>query len=259
MLSEARRDLGLVGRPNRITKDYASRHGEVFLRAPWCAMAVTKWGRGSGNASAVLPAGDRAYTVWFAEDGRNLGRWYPGTAANIRAYAKPGAIVFFDWGGTDDIAKIDHVGVVEVNLGDGRIQSIEGNTGDACKRRVRASNVIAGFWNPPYQSPQEEDDVSAKDVWTGKIKVPYANPDKPEWQAGTVLTNHGTWLRKVSKQVDALAAQVAAQNATIKALADALAARDSAVNVDALIGRIRSEIANVTVRLDVAAEADPPA
>ncbi len=214
--------------------------------------------RRSGNASAVLPNGDRAYTVFHAEDGRKLGRWYAGSAANIKAYAEPGAIVFFDWDGTDSIGRIDHVGIVEVNLGDGRIQSIEGNTGDACKRRVRASNVIAGFWNPPYKSKQE-DDVSAEDVWTGKIKVPYANPDKPEWQAGTILTNHGTWLRKVSKQVDALAAQVAAQNATIKALADALAARDSAVDVDALIGRIRSEIANVPVRLDVTYEADPPA
>jgi len=223
-------------------------------------MSITRWARQSGNEDAVLPEGDRAYTIYSAEDGRRLGRWYSGTAENLRKHALPGAIVFFDWGGTDDIAKIDHVGIVEVNLGDGRVQTIEGNTGDACKRRVRASNVIAGFWNPPYQSQQKKEDVvSAKDVWTGKIKVPYANPDKPEWQAGTVLTNHGTWLRKVSKQVDALAAQVAAQNVTIKALADALAARDGAVDVDALIGRIRSEIAGVTVRLDVTTEADPPA
>lgn len=101
--------------------------------------------------------------------------------------------------------------------------------------------------------------MSAEAVWTGKIKVPYASADKPEWQAATVLTNHGTWLRKVSKQVDDLGAQIAAQNATIKALADALAARDGAVDVDALIRRIRAEIENVTVRLDVVSEASPPA
>ncbi|MFI6485035.1 peptidoglycan-binding protein [Nonomuraea sp. NPDC050663] len=37
-----------------------------------------------------------------------------------------------------------------VVAGDGRVQTIEGNTGDACRRRVRAHDVIAGFWNPPY-------------------------------------------------------------------------------------------------------------
>jgi len=168
MLAEARRDLGLVGRPNRITKDYAARHGAVFLLAPWCQMSVTKWGRDSGNAGPVLPAGDRAYTVWHAEDGDRLGLWYPGTAANIRKHAKPGAIVFFDWGGTDDIAKIDHVGIVEVNLGDGRVQTIEANTGDACKRRVRGPGVIAGFWNPRYAEKAAKDPT---EVMVGKLPL----------------------------------------------------------------------------------------
>ncbi|MFI7126007.1 CHAP domain-containing protein [Nonomuraea sp. NPDC050153] len=152
MLAAARRSLGLSGRPNYITQDYARRHGAEFLSAPWCAMAVTYWARESGNAAAVLPDGDRAYTVWFAEDGKDLGRWYPGTATAIREHAEPGAIVFFDWDGTNTISKIDHVGVIEKNLGDGRVQTIEGNTGDACKRRVRAAAVIAGFWNPPYKT-----------------------------------------------------------------------------------------------------------
>lgn len=161
MLAAARKSLGLSGRPNYITQDYARRHGAEFLSAPWCAMSVTYWARVSGNAAAVLPDGDRAYTVWFAEDGRALGRWYPGTATAIAEHAEPGAIVFFDWDGTNTIGRIDHVGIVERNLGDGRVQTIEGNTGDACKRRVRAANVIAGFWNPPYKtssapSPTEE-------------------------------------------------------------------------------------------------------
>lgn len=153
MLAAARKSLGLSGRPNYITRDYAKRHGAEFLDAAWCAMAVTYWSRVSGNAKAVLPDGDRAYTVWFAEDGRDLGRWFPGTAANIKAHAKPGAIVFFDWDGTDVIGRIDHVGIVEKVLPDGRVQTIEGNTGDACKRRVRGASVIAGFWNPPYAAP----------------------------------------------------------------------------------------------------------
>ncbi|MFI6510150.1 CHAP domain-containing protein [Streptosporangium sp. NPDC050855] len=145
----------MSGRPNAITRAYASRHGVMFLMAPWCNQAITEWANSSGNASAVLPAGDRAYTVWHAEDGKRLGLWYAGTEANIRRYAKPGAIVFFDWAGSDGIPYVDHVGIVEVNLGDGRVQTIEGNTGDTCKRRVRASNVIAGFWNPPYTEKRD--------------------------------------------------------------------------------------------------------
>ncbi|GAA4599170.1 hypothetical protein GCM10023194_78540 [Planotetraspora phitsanulokensis] len=156
MLAAARESLGLQGRPNAVTRDYAKRHGDEFLKAAWCDQAVTYWARKSGNAAAVLPNGDRAYTVWHAQDGQKLGRWFAGTAANVKAHAKPGAIVFFDWEGRDAVGGVDHVGVVERNLGDGRVQTIEGNTGDACKRRVRAASVIAGFWNPDYSV---EDDV----------------------------------------------------------------------------------------------------
>jgi peptidoglycan hydrolase-like protein with peptidoglycan-binding domain len=150
MLAAARKSLGLAGRPNYVTRDYASRHGTAFLNAPWCDMAVTYWARVSGNTDAVLPEGDRAYTVWHAQDGRDRGLWFAGTADNLRKHARPGAVVFFDWDGTDTISKIDHVGVVEKVLPDGRIQTIEANTGDVCARRIRAANVVAGFWNPPY-------------------------------------------------------------------------------------------------------------
>lgn len=150
MLAEARKDLGLTGRPNRITRDYATRNGDAYLRAPWCQMSVTWWARNSDNTDAVLPRGDRAYTVWSAEDGEELGRWHAGTVANIRQHAEPGAVVYFDWQYTDRIGAIDHVGIVEKVLPDGRIQTIEGNSGDACKRRVRSADVIAGFWVPLY-------------------------------------------------------------------------------------------------------------
>lgn len=152
MLAAARKDLGLNGRPNRITRDYAARHGAAFLRAPWCQMAITKWARDSGNAIAVLPRGDRAYTVYHAQDGRDLGLWHDGTVANIQGHARPGAVVYFDWHGTDRIAAVDHVGIIEKVLPDGRVQTIEGNTGDVCKRRVRSASVIAGFWVPEYAS-----------------------------------------------------------------------------------------------------------
>lgn len=164
MLAAARKDLGLSGRPNRITREYASRHGDVFLEAPWCNMAVTYWARHSENVEAVLPEGDRAYTVYSAQDGERLGLWFPGTVANIKKYAKPGAPVYFDWDGTDRIWAIDHIGIIEKVLPDGRVQTIEANTGDACKRRVRSASVIAGFWNPDYSRDVTTDTASLN--WT---------------------------------------------------------------------------------------------
>lgn len=150
MLAEARADIGMRGRPNAITRDYASRHGNEFLNAAWCNMGVTKWARDSGNAAAVLPAGDRAYTVWHAQDFYKSKRWYPGTAENLSRVAKPGDIVFFDWGKTNGIGYIDHVGVIEKVRGDGTIVTIEANIGDAVQRKVRDASTVAGFGRPDY-------------------------------------------------------------------------------------------------------------
>ncbi len=149
MLAEARRWLGTKGRPNALTRAYAARNGDEYADTAWCDIAITEWARRSGNASAVLPAGDRAYTVWHAQDFQKAGRWHTGTTAEVDK-AKPGDIVFFDWGATNSIDAIDHVGIVEKNLGGGRLQTIEANTGDACLRRVRASSVIAGYGRPNY-------------------------------------------------------------------------------------------------------------
>ncbi|TDD31544.1 CHAP domain-containing protein [Actinomadura sp. KC06] len=161
MIAEARKSIGMSGRPNKITKEYAERHGDEFLRAAWCDMAVTYWARHSGNASAVLPGGDRAYTVWHAQDFQKAGRWHSGTTASVNQ-AKPGDIVFFDWGATNSIGAIDHVGVVEKVLGGGRLQTIEANTGDACKRRVRSSSVIAGYGRPAYGGGNWTEDMVKK-------------------------------------------------------------------------------------------------
>ena len=149
MVAQARKSLSLRGRPNYITREYAGRHGGEYLSAAWCDMAITYWARHSGTTAAVLPGGDRAYTVSHAMDFKVAGRWHEGTVAEVNR-AKPGDIVFFDWGATNSIGAIDHVGVVERVLGDGRLQTIEGNTGDACLRRVRGASVIAGYGRPAY-------------------------------------------------------------------------------------------------------------
>ncbi|GAA4374435.1 peptidoglycan-binding protein [Actinomadura sp. NPDC048032] len=161
MIAEARKSLGMAGRPNTITREYASRHGSEFLKASWCDMAITYWARHSGNAGAVLPGGDRAYTVWHAQDFQKAGRWHSGTTASVNQ-AKPGDIVFFDWGATNSIGAIDHVGVVEKVLGGGRLQTIEGNTSDSVRRRVRDSSVIAGYGRPAYGGGNWTEDMVKK-------------------------------------------------------------------------------------------------
>ncbi|MEO3860853.1 CHAP domain-containing protein [Acrocarpospora sp. B8E8] len=270
MVARARKDLGLSGRPNRITRSYAKRNGREFLAAPWCDQGVTEWARDSGNTDAVLPEGDRAYTVWHAEDGRGLKRWHAGTAANIKAHAEPGAIIFFDWDGTDSIGRIDHVGIVEKNLGDGRVQTIEANTGDACKRRVRAANVIAGFWNPPYEevddmpSPKEYADAVYerfsqtldKDLWAVREGI-FAAGDKIDPRTALrqiwAYTKDGYAAdRTLIAAVDEISTRLDAQQATIRTLAEALASRDEAIDADAVVRRIETAISNLTVRLEVA-------
>jgi GH25 family lysozyme M1 (1,4-beta-N-acetylmuramidase) len=66
----------------------------------------------------------------------------------------------------------------------------------------------------------------------------------PTWKAEAVLED-------ISNRVRSTEALVKAQAATITTLAEALAARDSAVDVDALVQRITDAIENVTVHLDV--------
>ncbi|MEV0584120.1 CHAP domain-containing protein [Nonomuraea sp. NPDC050310] len=248
MLAAAVADLGMAGRPNPVTREYAARHGNEYLEAPWCQMGVTRWAHKSGNAAAVLPAGDRAYTVWHAEDGARLGLWHPGTAEALREHARPGAVIYFDWAGTDRRAAIDHVGIVERNLGDGRVQTIEANTGDACKRRVRGPSVIAGFWNPPYE---KEDDVGAKEMWQHELKVPFGSAENPSWQAGNLLVNAVKLVLEQRKTLAELGAKVDAQTAAIQAMAEAMARQDSEIDVEALVARIQQEIGRIQVRLDV--------
>ena len=150
MLTTARKDLGM-GEPNKIQSWYKGRNGSAYSgNFPWCEAAMTYWAYHSGNYKSNCPNGDRAYTVYGAQDGQKAGKWYSGTTANVKAHCKPGAKVYYDWNGSNNLGAVDHVEVCEKNLGDGRVQTIGGNTSDKCLRRVRSSSVIAGFWMPAY-------------------------------------------------------------------------------------------------------------
>lgn len=171
ILKVARKCLGMR-EPNAIQRWYESRNGNLGGNWPWCDASVTYWAFKSGNHKAVCPKGDRAYTVAHAQDFKRISRWYPGTPANVRK-AKPGDIVFFDWEGSDSVGAIDHVGIVEKNLGKGRLQTIEGNTSNRCMRKVRTANMIAGYGRPAYSGkPKPAPKPSKPFKWNGKAPPP---------------------------------------------------------------------------------------
>lgn len=149
MLNEARKSLGL-GEPNHIQTWYKNRNGSSFAgNFAWCNAAITYWAYQSGNYQAVCFGTDYAYTVYHAQRFQKAGQWYSGTTANVKK-AQPGDIVFFDWGGTDSVGAIDHVGVVEKNNGNGTVTTIEGNISNKCMRKTRDASTIAGYGRPKY-------------------------------------------------------------------------------------------------------------
>jgi hypothetical protein len=151
-VAAAREDLGL-GEPNHIQKWYLREIDKSLgdWNWAWCNAAVTYWAYKAGVEKAVIvgTAKGYAYTVFHAQAFQKAKRWYTGTVENLKR-AQPGDIIFFDWGGTNSVGAIDHVGVVEKNLGGGRVQTIEGNTSDKCLRRVRDASTVAGFGRPDW-------------------------------------------------------------------------------------------------------------
>lgn len=120
---------------------YCEWYGYPY-RVEWCAIFVSWCADQCGFLdSGVLPRmeGVRPYVDWFIERGQWQGRDYE---------PSPGDIIFFDWE-NDGLA--DHVGIVE-KVENGRVYSIEGNTGDMCAERHYAvgSAPICGYGLPTY-------------------------------------------------------------------------------------------------------------
>lgn len=144
MIREAEKSLGL-GEPNHIQRWYQERNGNAFAgNFPWCNAAVTYWAVKSGNYSAVNFGTDYAYTVYHAQRFQSAGRWHKDVAGIRR-----GDIVFFDWGHTDNISAIDHVGIV-TGVSGPKVYTIEGNYGNRCGRFTRYASDIAGYGRPAY-------------------------------------------------------------------------------------------------------------
>ncbi|WP_449061934.1 CHAP domain-containing protein [Planomonospora algeriensis] len=123
----------------------AARDGHsvrAYANAPWCAMFVAWVGEQAGLRSMV---GADVYVVTWARRFQLDGRW-GGTAT-------PGAVVFFDidGGGGEGVYRIDHMGLVKQDNGDGTITTIEGNTDNGrVERRIRSKGEVVGYGYPDY-------------------------------------------------------------------------------------------------------------
>ena len=139
MIAQAERSLGL-GEPNYIQAWYPGIGGNF----PWCDAAITYWAWHSSNQGPVCFNSYYAYTVAHAERFQSAGRWHTDVAGISR-----GDIVFFDWGYSNSIGNIDHVGLV-TSVSGGNVYTIEGNISNQCLRKVRNSSVIVGYGRPAY-------------------------------------------------------------------------------------------------------------
>ena len=119
-------------------------------RVEWCACFVSWCANECGYIdTGVIPkfAGCVNGVNWF----RDRGQW-----ADNSAEPTPGMIIFFDWdnpsgssGPQDGLS--DHVGIVE-KVENGRVYTIEGNSGDSCRRRDYPLGYyeILGYGIPAY-------------------------------------------------------------------------------------------------------------
>lgn len=130
-LDQAAQHIGEHGRPNTYSKWYASRHGSLFLRLAWCDMfasyCLNKAGMGvTGGEYASCPEHVKFFKL--------KKRW--------TKTPQVGALAFFDW---DHDSVADHVGFVTKVRSDGKIETIEGNRGDAVEECTRSPGTVLGY------------------------------------------------------------------------------------------------------------------
>ncbi|WP_067184657.1 CHAP domain-containing protein [Microtetraspora niveoalba] len=183
VLRIARAQLG-TGERSDGTSIYGSWYArlvknQAFAAAPWCQAFVSWVAREAGIPTSVIPNG--AWTVavadWFAKQGQ------------FSQTPHPGDIVWFDWQGSKNVPAIDHVGFVESILSDGRIVTIEGNTANAVRRRVRSRSCIAGFghWARTTATPKPAPKPVLTPTEVFVKQLPTLKPGTKGWHVKTVV------------------------------------------------------------------------
>jgi hypothetical protein len=136
MIKIAATQIGNVG-----GEPYWSWYG-FESRAEWCACFVSWVAEQCGYIDVGLiprfawcPSG----VQWFKDRGQWQDNGYT---------PRPGDIIFIDW---EPDGECDHVGIVE-SVADGKVNTIEGNSGDSCRRHsyVLGSIKIYGYGVPSY-------------------------------------------------------------------------------------------------------------
>ncbi|GII04660.1 hypothetical protein Pta02_66680 [Planobispora takensis] len=118
---------------------YTGQQGQGFASAAWCDMFLAWVATQHGLQDQMgIFAYTPSHAAWFKKNDR------------FSRTPHPGDIVFFDWGGSKNIAAIDHVGMVTAVNADGTVTTVEGNTSDKVMTRKRSMGTIVGFGHPAY-------------------------------------------------------------------------------------------------------------
>ena len=120
-----------------------------YDRVEWCACFVSWCAHKCGYIEdGIIPK--------FAVVGHGMSWFKNRDQWQERGYhPMPGDIIFFDWDG-DGLG--NHVGIVE-SSDDTYVYTIEGNSGDRCRRRTYfiSSSMIMGYGIPAYPAPEAVD------------------------------------------------------------------------------------------------------
>lgn len=141
---------GSDGRSGNITKFWADRYPE-WQGQPWCG-AFVDWCLAQRGADGY-PIGRNGifYTPAIVTAARSKGVWRSDSTDSL-SQIKPGDLVLFDFNGSGNA---QHVGFAEKYVGNGLVQTIEGNTsptnvgsqnnGGGVYRRTRNTESIMGY------------------------------------------------------------------------------------------------------------------
>jgi CHAP domain/Putative peptidoglycan binding domain len=189
ILRIARSQIGYEEGPNNGTK-YGIAYGmnHVF----WCQQFVW-WVFRQAGAGGEMPktACTRVAYPWYRKH-RKIVRV---------ADAKPGDVVWYDF--SSSLKPVSHVGIVEKNLGRGRLQTIEGNTnkagsrsGGAVLRKVRASKIVA-IGRPQYDTGAHPAPPAAAKKAPPKPAIGVVDLRYPGHSIGRGSHDHGTvkWIQ----------------------------------------------------------------
>jgi LysM repeat protein len=151
-----------------LARGYAVKYTDA-----WCATFVSACAIKTGMTDIIPPECGCGEMVKLFQ---KLGKW----DENDARVPRPGDIIFYDWndsGTGDDTGTPGHVGIVE-GVSGGMITVIEGNKGNAVRRRTIAVNsrYIRGYGVPGYetessakpQTPSKDLAAVAREVIAGK-------------------------------------------------------------------------------------------